>query len=143
MSGFNQPTPAEHERLALMLEELGEAQQAIGKILRYGYEEYSPFDDMKTTNRVALEKELAQEIPISEAKRIAEKYGYDQVVILSTSATAPGGATAFNTDKKKCGFLRKAAAMLHTNLRSFYADESVAMDYYRQMQAATGQNDDK
>lgn len=31
---FNGLTPAEAERLALLLEELGEAQQAIGKILR-------------------------------------------------------------------------------------------------------------
>jgi hypothetical protein len=35
---FNGLAPAETERLALLLEELGEAQQAIGKILRHGYE---------------------------------------------------------------------------------------------------------
>jgi hypothetical protein len=87
---------------------------------------------------------MAQEIPISEAQRIAEKYGYDQVVILSTSESGePGWATTFNTDKKKCGFLGKVAAMLHNNLRSFYADEPMAMDFYRQMQEATGQNDAK
>lgn len=55
---FNGLTPAELERLALLLEEQGEAQQAIGKILRHGYEEYSPFDKTKTTNRKSLEKEL-------------------------------------------------------------------------------------
>ncbi|MGE4193043.1 MAG: hypothetical protein AB7E51_06620 [Pseudodesulfovibrio sp.] len=62
MDSFNQLTPAEAERLALMLEELGEAQQAIGKILRHGYEEYSPFDESKTTNREALARELGHVI---------------------------------------------------------------------------------
>jgi len=56
---FNGLTPAELERLALLIEEQGEAQQAIGKILRHGYEEYSPFDESRTPNRVQLEKELA------------------------------------------------------------------------------------
>lgn len=55
---FNELTPAEAERLALLLEEMGEAQQAIGKILRHGYESYSPFDETRTTNRAALEREL-------------------------------------------------------------------------------------
>jgi hypothetical protein len=39
MEYFNSLTPAELERLSLLLEELGEAQQAIGKILRHGYKE--------------------------------------------------------------------------------------------------------
>lgn len=34
---FNDLSNAELERLALLLEELGEAQQVIGKILRHGY----------------------------------------------------------------------------------------------------------
>lgn len=46
------------ERLYLLLEELGEAQQAIGKILRHGYESSSPFDPNGATNRVLLEQEL-------------------------------------------------------------------------------------
>jgi len=53
---FNQLTPDEAERLALLLEELGEAQQAIGKILRHGYESRHP--DGGPTNRQALEREL-------------------------------------------------------------------------------------
>lgn len=53
---FNQLTHAESERLALLLEELGEAQQAIGKILRHGYESRHP--DGGITNRVSLEREL-------------------------------------------------------------------------------------
>lgn len=55
---FNGLTPAEAERLALLLEELGEAQQAIGKILRHGYERYNPDLDGGPTNRVALTVEL-------------------------------------------------------------------------------------
>ena len=55
MGYFNQLTPPELERLALLSEELGEAQQAIGKILRHGYESCHP--DGGPTNREALEKE--------------------------------------------------------------------------------------
>ncbi len=53
---FNQLTAAEAERLALLLEELGEAQQAIGKILRHGYESTHP--DGGPTNRLELTREL-------------------------------------------------------------------------------------
>ena len=52
---FNELSPGEHERLALLLEELGEAQQAIGKILRHGYESTHP--DGGPTNRQSLERE--------------------------------------------------------------------------------------
>ena len=52
-------TPAEHERLAVLSEELGEVQQVIGKILRHGYDSYNPLDDSVETNRTKLEKELA------------------------------------------------------------------------------------
>lgn len=55
---FNQLTPAEAERLALLLEELGEAQQTIGKILRHGYESRNPNDPSSPTNRMQLEREL-------------------------------------------------------------------------------------
>lgn len=55
---FNRLTPAEAERLALLLEEMGEAQQLIGKILRHGYESFHPDDDKETPNRRLLEKEV-------------------------------------------------------------------------------------
>ena len=63
MSGhFNQLTPAQAERLALLSEELGEAQQAIGKILRHGYESFDPTwsGDQRTnpTNRMNLTREV-------------------------------------------------------------------------------------
>lgn len=54
---FNELSNAEAERLALIAEECGEVVQAIGKILRHGYESTSPFDPERTTNRTALEKE--------------------------------------------------------------------------------------
>jgi len=54
---FNKLSPAEAERLALLLEELGEAQQAIGKILRHGYDNRSPFED-DGNNRNDLCKEI-------------------------------------------------------------------------------------
>lgn len=53
---FNGLLPAQAERLALLLEELGEAQQAIGKILRHGLDSHHPATG--SINRSALEKEL-------------------------------------------------------------------------------------
>lgn len=53
---FNQLTDAEAERLALLLEELGEAQQVIGKILRHGYASHHP--DNNISNRTLLTEEL-------------------------------------------------------------------------------------
>src|SRR5690348_12697171 len=49
---------SELERLAILSEELGEAQQCIGKILRHGYESYNPLVDTGMTNRRELEREL-------------------------------------------------------------------------------------
>lgn len=51
-------TEAERERLAVLSEELGEAQQVIGKILRHGYESKHPFIVDSDTNRASLSKEL-------------------------------------------------------------------------------------
>ena len=55
MEHFNQLTPAEAERLALLSEECGEVIQAIGKILRHGFESAHP--DGGPTNRASLERE--------------------------------------------------------------------------------------
>ncbi len=51
-------TPAQIERLALLMEECAEVQQIIGKILRHGYNSHSPFDEFKLDNRLLLCKEL-------------------------------------------------------------------------------------
>jgi len=56
MEHFNELTPAEHERLSLLLEEMGEAQQIVGKILRHGYESRHPKGG--PTNRDLLAEEL-------------------------------------------------------------------------------------
>jgi hypothetical protein len=53
---FNNLTNAEIERLAILSEEMGEAIQIIGKILRHGYETHHPNEF--ETNRQLLEKEL-------------------------------------------------------------------------------------
>jgi hypothetical protein len=42
---FNGLTPAEAERLALLAEECGEVIQAIGKVLRHGYESRHPYGE--------------------------------------------------------------------------------------------------
>jgi len=56
MNHFNKLSPSEHERLALLSEECGEVVQAIGKILRHGYESCHP--DGGLSNRLLLEKEV-------------------------------------------------------------------------------------
>lgn len=58
MYNFNGLTPAEAERLALLLEECGEVIQIIGKTLRHGYESANPYDEHAVTNRQYLQNEL-------------------------------------------------------------------------------------
>src|SRR5208282_6063713 len=55
---FNKLTPAEAERLAILAEECGEVIQAVGKILRHGYESKHPADPNAPNNRGSLEREL-------------------------------------------------------------------------------------
>lgn len=62
MKNFNKLTPKQAEALAILSEECGEVIQAIGKILRHGYEDYSPFDETKTSNRINLEREIGDVI---------------------------------------------------------------------------------
>lgn len=50
--------PAELERLAIQSEELGEAQQIIGKIIRHGLDSRNPLVADSPTNRQMLESEL-------------------------------------------------------------------------------------
>jgi NTP pyrophosphatase (non-canonical NTP hydrolase) len=80
---FNELTPAQAERLALLAEECGEVVQAIGKVLRHGYESCHPdavsadFD-----NRYELSKEIGDLIAavdfLSEAKDIHANVINDQ-----------------------------------------------------------------
>ncbi len=55
-NNFNKLTPAETERLTLLVEEASEVIQVVGKIFRHGFESYHP--DTFETNRKALEREL-------------------------------------------------------------------------------------
>jgi len=57
---FNKLTPAEAERLSILLEEMGEAIQIIGKIQRHGYASHHP--EGGPNNRVLLEVELGHVI---------------------------------------------------------------------------------
>ena len=54
---FNQLSDAEAERLAILAEECAEVIQAVGKIKRYGYQNWWP-KDTGFTNRQRLEYEL-------------------------------------------------------------------------------------
>ena len=49
---FNQLSDAQLERLYILSEELGEAQQAVGKILRHGYDSKHP--ETGITNKESL-----------------------------------------------------------------------------------------
>lgn len=53
---FNQLTPAQAERLAILAEEAGEIVQAVGKILRHGYASTHP--NGGPDNRGSLTKEV-------------------------------------------------------------------------------------
>jgi NTP pyrophosphatase (non-canonical NTP hydrolase) len=64
--------PAESERIAILAEEMGEAIQAISKVLCHGYESYNPVIDTGMTNRRELEKELGHVICIM--KMMSEEY---------------------------------------------------------------------
>ena len=55
---FNQLTPAEAERLAVLAGECGEVIQAIAKVLRHGYESKNPDILGCPTNREDLETEI-------------------------------------------------------------------------------------
>lgn len=63
-------TPPEVERLALLSEELGEAQQAVGKILRHGYTNRHP--ESYVPNRETLVLELGD---VLAAMRIMDENG--------------------------------------------------------------------
>lgn len=73
---FVKVTDAQCERLAILAEELGESCQIIGKIIRHGFDNFSPKDQTRETNRQKLQKELGDVINIivmmSEAGDISQ-----------------------------------------------------------------------
>lgn len=80
---FHSLTPAEHERLSMLIEEASEIVHIGCKILRHGYESYHPDDEEKVKNRVHLERELRELVAV--AKQM-DKEGD----ILFSSNVAPG-----------------------------------------------------
>lgn len=58
LAGLPGLTPAETERLAMLAETCGEVVQAVGKVLRHGWESQSPYGGRP--NRVSLEREIGQ-----------------------------------------------------------------------------------
>ena len=57
LKNFNSLTPKETERLAILMEEMSEASQVIGKILRHGYESFHP-NDPDRSNKSLLAEEI-------------------------------------------------------------------------------------
>jgi len=57
-----------------------------------------------TSRKVAVENGMATPIPISAAKLIADKYGYDQVVIVARKVGAQGceHVTTYGVDSANC-----------------------------------------
>lgn len=75
MNHFNQLTPAEAERLAMLAEECSELIQVVGKILRHGYDNYHPVNP-RVTNRELLIKELRDVNAVLHAMAKSELQGY-------------------------------------------------------------------
>lgn len=78
--------------------------------------------------------EKIKEIPIFEAKTLAKKYNYDQIIILALKKHDKPGwfngwQTTFNKNKIKCKFLGKVANILMYNFRSFYSNEKLTNEY--------------
>lgn len=58
LTQYEDPTPAERERLSLLVEECAEVQQMAAKILRHGYENFLPHGSEHLQNRKVLEEKL-------------------------------------------------------------------------------------
>ena len=74
-------------------------------------------------------------IPIVEAETLANKYGYNQIIILALKDHKKkdwfgGWRTTFNKDKAKCEFLGKIAHILAYSFRSYYGDKIVTQEHY-------------
>jgi len=75
---FNKLNPGEAERLFLLLEEMAEVQQIIGKVLRHGYESHHP--DGGPSNRKLLEKELGDVLLALKYLREANDISWGEVL---------------------------------------------------------------
>ena len=68
----NNLSPAQIERYALLFEEMAEAIQVIGKILRHGVKPTDPHTNITYDNTTDLEREIGQ---IKHAIILAESHG--------------------------------------------------------------------
>ena len=76
--GFsNELSQVEAEWLAILMEECAEVQQAVGKILRHGWESRHP--EGGPTNRVLLEKELGHVLYALEMCVEAQDLDYNSI----------------------------------------------------------------
>lgn len=82
MEHFNRLTPAEAERLALLAEECGEVIQAIGKVLRHGFESTHP--DGGPTNRESLERECGDVYHAREGETRGVANGVTHAMLVAT-----------------------------------------------------------
>ncbi|MGR3524882.1 MAG: hypothetical protein ACU0CT_02645 [Paracoccaceae bacterium] len=76
MAHFNNLTPAEAERLAMLAEECAEVIQVVGKILRHGYDSYHPANPA-VSNRDLLAKEATEVVVILSEMKRAELIDYN------------------------------------------------------------------
>lgn len=76
---FSELEPDQVERLALLLEELGEAQQAIGKVLRHGYGSHHPDSPLGPDNRDMLERELGDVLAAIEILQMGRDVSLKQI----------------------------------------------------------------
>lgn len=98
---FNNLTPAEDERLALLAEECAEVIQAVAKIQRHGYNSVNPLVSGGRNNRGHLEKEMGD-------VRAA-------MIILCEAGDTDKAAVHSLADKK----LREVGRWLHHNPKDF------------------------
>lgn len=74
---FNGLTPAQAERIAMLMEEAGEIIHACGKVLRHGYESVNPDDHQSPSNRQHLNKEIRDfEAIVSMMKEAGDLWGH-------------------------------------------------------------------
>jgi hypothetical protein len=132
MDNANKLTPAELERVSVLVGELGESTQAVGNILRHGYESHHPLDP-RQTNRTDLEMELgdiyaalsmmytAKDISKSRVMKYCRKklanpnrYLHHQPdnIISPTAMIVVAGSRGWNNYADFCDRLEKAIKML-------------------------------
>jgi uncharacterized membrane protein YccC len=87
---FNQLSEAEAERLAILAEECGEVIQAVGKVLRHGYESNNK-GQLPETNRQALEREIGDLLHNLARMEVAGDLSHDRIEARALSKAAHVG----------------------------------------------------